>query len=221
MLSVEIARVSTNINEQMVSLRRHPKSPFYFACFTGEGGKRYQRSTGVRVSATVTARRQAQKIADEYEDIARRLQSARQVQKVIHDIYQDVTGDPLPDQTLRRYVDDWLKDKKGSIASRSHGFYQSRAESFLTYLGPRADSPIFRVTESDIRGWRDGEAIRVSTSTTNHGLKVLSMFFGDAKKRNLISVNPAEALHILKRDTKTVRRPFTMGVLSVLLKSVE
>ena len=52
----------------MASLRRHPKSPSYFACFTGENGKRYQRSTGIRVDGTVTARRQAQKIADEFED---------------------------------------------------------------------------------------------------------------------------------------------------------
>ena len=33
----------------MASLRRVPRSPNYIACFTGTDGKRYQRSTGVRV----------------------------------------------------------------------------------------------------------------------------------------------------------------------------
>ena len=205
----------------MASLRRHARSPFFFACFTGEDGKRYQRSTGIRANGTVTARRQAQKIADEFEDVARRKQTARQVQKVFHEIYQEVTGDVLPDQSLRQFTENWLKDKKGAIAPRTLGFYRSRVDSFLADLGRRADMPVFQITEADVRAWRDGESNRVSASTTNHGLKVLRMLFGDAKKRNLIAENPAEALPILKRDTKTPRRPFTMAELTLLLKNVE
>lgn len=205
----------------MASLRRHPKSARFFACFTGENGKRYQRSTGIKADGTVTARRQAQKIADEYEDVARRQQTARQVQKVFYDIYREVTGEALPDQTLRRFAESWLKDKMGSIAPRSHGFYRSRVDSLLADLGTRADAPVFRVTETDIRDWRDRETKRVSASTTNHGLKVLRMLFGDAKKRNLITANPAELVPILKRNTKTPRRPFTTKELACLLKHVD
>jgi len=205
----------------MASLRRYSKSPFFFACFTGEDGKRYQRSTRIRADGTVTSRRQAQKIADEYEDVARRLQTARQVQKVFYDIYQEVTGDALPNQTLRQFAVNWLMDKKGAIAARSHGFYRSRVESFLADLGSRGDAPVFQVTEADIRAWRDRESKRVTASTTNHGLKVLRMLFGDAKKRNLIAENPAEAVPILKRDTQTPRRPFTLEELARLLRHVD
>jgi integrase len=205
----------------MASLRRYPKSPFFHACFTGGDGKRYQRSTGIRADGTVTTRRQAQKIADEYEDVARRQQTARQVQKVFHEIYREVTGDVLPDQTLRQFAENWLKDKKGAIATRTLGFYRSRVDSFLTELGRRADLPVFQITEADVRAWRDREIKRVTASTTNHGLKVLRMLFGDAKKRNLIAENPAETLPILKRDTKTPRRPFTMDELACLLRHVD
>lgn len=173
------------------------------------------------MDGTVTSRRKAQRIADEFEDVARRQQTARQVQKVFHEIYKEVTGEILPDQSVRRFSADWLKDKKGAIATRSHGFYNSRVESFMLSLGKRADLPLFQITEADIRFWRDKESKRVSTSTTNHGLKVLRMLFGDAKKRNLISENPAERIPVLKRDTRTPRRPFTMAELDVLLKHID
>ena len=205
----------------MASLRRYPRSPFFHACFTGEDGKRYQRSTRIRADGTVASRRQAQKIADEFEDIARRQQTARQIQKVFHEIYQEVTGDVLPDQTLRKFAVNWLKDKKGAIAPRTLGFYQSRVDSFLASLGKRADASVFQVTKADVRAWRDFEIKRVTASTTNHGLKVLRMLFGDAKKRNLIAENPAEDVPILKRGTKTPRRPFTMDELSRLMSHVD
>lgn len=173
------------------------------------------------MDGTVVSRRKAQRIADEYEDVARRLQTARQVQKVFHEIFKEVTGETLPDQSVRLYAEDWLKDRKGAIASRSHGFYRSRVDSFLLSLGKRADAPIFQVTSADVRTWRDDECKRVSTSTTNHGLKVLRMLFGDAKKRNLVSENPAETVPVMKRDTTTPRRPFTMAELNVLLENVD
>lgn len=205
----------------MASSRRHPKSSRYIACFTGGDGKRFQRSTGVRVDGTVSTRRKAQKIGDEFEDAARGIKSARQVQKVFHEIFMELTGEVLPDQTVRKYAADWLKDRKGAIAVRSHGFYSSRVDSFLKSLEAKADAPVFQITLADIRTWRDSETERVSTSTANHGLKVIRMLFGDAKKRNLVTENPAEAVPVLKRDSRTPRRPFTLAELVLLLNNVE
>ena len=67
----------------MASLRRLPRSPNYIACFTGADGKRYQRSSGVKADGKVISKRAAQRIADEFEEIARRRKSATQVQRVI------------------------------------------------------------------------------------------------------------------------------------------
>ena len=209
-------------SHNMASLRRHPKSPFFVACFIGDDGRRYQRSTGIRADGMIASRREAQKIADGYEDVARRQHTARQVQQVVHDIYKKVTGEVLPDQSVRRFAEDWIKGKKGAVAARTHGFYQAKVDSFLNQLGRRANAPIFQVTESDIRTWRDTESERVSRSTANHGLKVLRMLLGDAKKRNLMSHNPAESVPVLKKENQaTPRRPFTLIELSRLLASVE
>ena len=56
----------------MASLRRLPTSSNWIACFIGIDGKRYQRSTGIKADGKMTSRRQAQHIAEEYEDLARK-----------------------------------------------------------------------------------------------------------------------------------------------------
>jgi integrase len=194
----------------MASLRRHPKSPFYVACFTGADGKRYQRSTRIKADGKVESRRQAQRIANEYEDVARRKHTARQVQRVFQEVYKEVTGEHLPDQTVSAFATEWLKDKKGSVTEGTYAFYKSRAESFLGSIGDRAEGPMYQVTERDIRAWRDAEAERVSVTTTNHGLKVLRMLFGDAKKQNIMADNPAELIPVIKKAGRADRRrPFT------------
>src|SRR5271169_5096354 len=48
----------------MASIKRHPKSPFWMACFTLPDGRRTTRSTGT------SEKKDAQRIANHYEDVA-------------------------------------------------------------------------------------------------------------------------------------------------------
>jgi hypothetical protein len=70
----------------MASLRRKEDSKFWFACFTLKDGTRTQRST------KETDQKKAQKIADEYERAARQEMTARQAQRVISELYRNITG---------------------------------------------------------------------------------------------------------------------------------
>ena len=75
------------------------------------------RGTGVRDDRTVTSRRQAQKIANEYEDVARRKRTARQVQRVIPDLWEEIAGESLPDCTVRDFAERWLRERETSKIS--------------------------------------------------------------------------------------------------------
>lgn len=123
----------------MASLRRHPNSPYFVACFTGADGRRYQRSTKVEFDGRVESRRKAQKIADEFEDVTRRMRTAQQAQTVIQDLYEQATGAALATTTSRDFAGDWLQDKKGSVDVKTLSFYKSRVDSFLLSMGTRAD----------------------------------------------------------------------------------
>lgn len=205
----------------MASLRRVPRSPNYIACFSGADGKRYQRSTGVKVTGKVEARRRAQKIADEFEDVARRKRNAQQVQRVFKDLYQEITATDLPNSTVRDFGERWLAGKKAEVGQSTLVFYEGTYRKFLEFLGERADDALFEISRDDIQRWRDDQAEKVSPSTVNHRLKFTRMLFTAARREGLIADNPAEDVPVLKRETKSARRPFTMTEVKSLLEAAD
>ena len=209
--------MAPNYEGWVASLRRHPRSPYFIACFTGGDGARYQRSTKVASDGKVESRRRAQKIADEYEDVARGIRTAQQVQTVVQELYQRATGQALEVQTTRFFASEWLKDKKGTVEPRTHHFYKTRIDSFQLFLKERADLSLNLISEKDVREWRDGEAERVTPTTVNLGLKVVRMFLGSAAKRNLVGENVAARVPILKKKQGVSRRPFSVDELQKLL----
>ncbi|MEN8713526.1 MAG: tyrosine-type recombinase/integrase [Verrucomicrobiales bacterium] len=205
----------------MASLRRVPRSPNYIACFTGDDGKRYQRSTGIKVTGKVEARRQAQRVADEFEDLSRRKRSAQQVQRVFKDLYQEITATDLPNSSVKDFGDRWLTGKKAEVSDSTFAFYQGAYNKFIRHLGDRANAALFEISREEIQSWRDQEAERVSPSTVNHGLKFVRMLFAAARRDGLIADNPAEDVAVLKRDTKSTRRPFTIAEVKALLEAAD
>ncbi len=107
-------------------------------------GTRRQRSTKVR------DRRRAQKIADAWEDAARRAITARQMQKVVTEMYRDIMGEGLPSSTVRGYFDAWLTRKRGETAATTLAFYEGKAGHFLAWLGERADGELVRIVQADV-----------------------------------------------------------------------
>lgn len=204
-------------NYFMASLRRIPGTRYWIACFRLPSGKRTQRSTKVAADGKSTSRRQAMKIAEQYEDEFRRFQTAQHAQQVLREIYEEVTGADLPKQTVRKYVDAWLKEKEPETADTTSKFYVSKSNSFLTFLGERADSDIATINEADILAFRGAESKRVSASTVNHSIKFLRMVFRSAKKDGLISANPAEHVGLVKRTEPKTRRAFTVDELKKVL----
>ena len=98
----------------MASLRKLPNCRNWIACFTSVDGQRKQRSTGTQ------DRKEARKIADTFESAAKKRKTARQVQRVIADLYTELTGDGLPSSTVRAFIEVWLdrKDPELSAATR-------------------------------------------------------------------------------------------------------
>lgn len=170
------------------------------------------------MTGKVESRRQAQKIADEFEDIARRKRNAQQVQRVFKDLYHEITATDLPDSTVKDFGDRWLAQKKAEVSASTFAFYQGAYRKFIRYLGDKANAALFEISRDDIQRWREQEAERVSPSTVNHGLKFIRMLFVAARRDGLIADNPAEDVSVLKRDTKSTRRPFSLEEVKSMLK---
>jgi integrase len=204
----------------MASLRKKEKSPFWFACFTLPDGTRTQRSTGT------TKRREAERIANEFEDAsheasAGRLTEAR-ARKVIADIYAISNREKMPSSALTDYLDGWLARKALEASDNTHEKYSSVVSHFKTFMGGKMKRDISAITAADITRFRDDMAVRLSIGTVNVALKIIRSAFAQARRDGLIDVNQAERVTTLKRRADQFeRQPFTLEELKRILEAAD
>lgn len=199
----------------MAALRKKPRSPFWFACFTLPDGRRVQRST------KETTRKAAQGQADKWEKLSKERAKARQAHRVIADIYKSAHNKELPDATPRAFITAWLARRQGELAPASYAAYSGRATHFLSWLEAAADGPMADLETRHFTAYRDALAARVSASTANHGIKLLRVILEDARRDNFIADNPAKDCGLLKQETDTARRPFTLVELRSLMGAAD
>jgi integrase len=196
----------------MASVWKHPNSPFWTACFTDRDGKRKKRST------KEVNHRKALKLAEKFEEAARKRRTFTQARSVLQDLHLEITGDELKSVTVRDHVASWLAEKKDETKPATMTFYTNSTTKFLTHLGPRADEEIGTIDRKDVLGYRKALASSLSSTSTNHHIKCLRMVFKTARREGLISENPAEFVDRVKGKGGYVRRPFTIDELKQVLK---
>lgn len=194
----------------MASLRRKPRSPFWFACFTLPDGRRTQRSTGK------TDRREALKQAVEWEAASVQRYSESQFRRVLSDICQQIHGVPLDSPSVKDYCTRFLAAKELETKPVTVTAYTNAIEGFLASLGDRAAQPIHYITKADVTKWRDEIAERSSPATATIKLKIIRVLFGSAWRDGVVADNPAAKVSTMK-SVESVRRPFTVREVQRLL----
>jgi integrase len=187
----------------------------WLAGFRDATGRRRNRSTGL--VNTEKNRNKALKIAEEYETAGRTSRTAQQVRRTICSLHKELTGEHLPNVTLRDHVEQWLKSKQTSVAPLTSQFYLGVCEKFLSHLGDEAKKEIGQITREEVEGFRDSLAERLAPKTVNHNVKVLRMIFRDARDRALIVDDPSEFVKTVKSRKVLERRPFTMKEIRLVL----
>lgn len=203
----------------MASLRRFPRSPYWFACFTLPDGRRTQQST------KSTDRKEAQRIANKFEDAADEGRAGKliegQARKVIAEIFAIGNKDQLPSSTTQDFCKSWLKRKELEAGEKTHIRYRVTIEQFLKFLGNKATFEITQITRREIMEFRDSMAVRVSANTVNVNLKIIRAAFNQAKRDGLVDSNAAEQVTLLKRKRSSSRRPFTLEEMKTVLASAD
>lgn len=126
-------------------------------------------------------------------------------------IYKVVTGKPLESYSVRDWFAEYLRQKKPNVASSTFTAYEWCYDTFLKFLGDRADAGIEFIEHSDIRAWRDEQKRSgLSDKRVNNLLKYLSGPFAKAAKTGMISINPVAATESLRIGDSMARKPFTL-----------
>ncbi|MCX6923043.1 MAG: tyrosine-type recombinase/integrase [Verrucomicrobia bacterium] len=199
----------------MASIKRHPRSPFWMACFSLPDGRRTTRSTGT------TDKKEAQRVANHYEDTARdgkakRLTESR-ARKTIADIFALANPESLPSSTIREFLSSWLKRKELEAGERTHARYATVVDQLNEYLGPRAKQDVTHLNAREISGFREHLSQRLSPGTVNIALKILRSALAQARREGLVDVNEGERVTLLKIRRTVKRQPFNEAQLRRLL----
>ncbi len=200
----------------MASIRKHPNSPFWFACFRDSNGTRTTRSTKTR------DRNQALKMAVEWELAAERAAKGHlieaQARNVINSILEHSGQEAITFYKTKDWLTEWLKDKSLSREATTTAKYKPVIERFLKHLGPRAKMGLAHIKPADIRSFRDllhceGRA----ASTVNQIIaKVLSAPLNKAVRLGYIPINPCASVEPLKKE-EAEAGVFTLEQMKALL----
>ena len=141
-----------------------------------------------------------------------------QARKVVSDIVERASGEPIVFHTIIEWFQNWL-EMKGEIKSkRTHERYKGVIDEFLKFLGNKAKRNLTLLTQKDIHGFRirlkkDG----LSNTSCNQSIKILSTSLNAALRQGIIPMNPAAAVESLPNE-KPVRQPFTPAQIKATLK---
>ncbi len=202
----------------MASVWKHPKSPFWTACFTDAAGKQVKRSTKLE------DRELAMKAAVAFEETAKKAKGAEltrtAVVKMLKDLMERTHGEGLDTRSTREHFTDYIASleargtKDGTLKR-----YRPIFDGFLAHLGDAcSNARIASVSAQEVASFRDAEMRAGKTAgTADFALKVLNGVFEDARRKAVILSNPIQAVKPLASSVSEERRPFTDAQVKVLL----
>jgi integrase len=202
----------------MASVAKHPRSPFWYACYTDPTGRRMKKSTGLTArSKALEMARALQRAAD---DARRGALTEARARELLSEMLQSVNGgEGLRVFTVAQWLDLFVKGKRKSRSAATFLRHQQTMREFIEFLGRRADLNIAAITSKDVSDFRDRRQSRgLAPATLNLDVAILSSAFNAAWRQGLVSTNPALAVEPLKNKPQR-KHVFSREQVSAIVKT--
>lgn len=214
------------------------RSPFWICCYTTATGLRLQKSTKVRIKPlkgekrkdgspkTAAAKRgEAWEVClaiERAEDHAKNgTLTEQQAKKIIGEILERTTGEPLRNYKVRDWLAHWLDMKEQVRAGKTMDRYRQVIRDFAASLGNRGNLALSHVTPKDVLAYRNSITEAGKTArTANLSVKVVSAAFNAAVRQHIIESNPATALESLPVKAEE-KGTFTPAQVSKLVRAAD
>ncbi|MHC1762677.1 MAG: tyrosine-type recombinase/integrase [Verrucomicrobiia bacterium] len=203
----------------MASLWKHPNSKYWTACYTAHDGRQLKRST------KQTDRDKAMTVALELEraeEAARNgLLTEAQCRKVLSDTLERVSGDTIRAEKIEDFFKEWIQSKQLSNAETTAERYKHTVDLFLEHLGERKSAPLGAVTPRHVQGFLEKRMKSgCAPKTVVVDIKTLRTAFNRARRRGLITNNPADAVDLPKVESSE-RDTFTPAQVKALFDAAQ
>jgi integrase len=224
----------------MPSLRKDSRgrSPFWICCYTSAAGQRLQKSTKITIKplkgekrkdgspkTTADKRSEALEVClaiERAENFAKSgTLTERQARKIIGEILERTTGEPLRNYRVRDWFTHWLDMKEQVRSGKTMDRYRQVIRDFIASLGNRANLALAHITSKDVLTYRNSVTAAGKTArTANLSVKVVSAAFNAAVRQHIIESNPATAVESLPVRAEE-KGTFTVAQVSKLVRAAE
>ena len=210
----------------MSSIHRQPGRPYWFCAFS-IWNPETRTSRRVFRSTKTSDKKQALEICRAWHKAALKarngklsVEAAREViAQGVSDVFTAANVESLPSASIKSWCETWLQAKEIEAEASTHARYARIIERFIDCIGAKANRDLSTLQTVDITRFRDREAKQLSRATANLSLKVLRVCFGEAVRQDLLAVNPAVRVPVLKTHDKSARRAFTLPEIKRILKA--
>src|SRR5215472_10719440 len=214
------------------------RSPFWICCYTSAGGQRLKKSTKIAIKPVKGEKRRdgspktvADKRAEAWEvclgieraesDAKNGTLTEQQAKKIIGEILERTTGEPLHSYKVSDWLTHWIDMKEQVRSGKTMDRYRQVLRDFAASIGNRASFALSHITPKDVLAYRNSIiAANKTPRTANLSVKVVSAAFNAAVRQHIIESNPATALETLPVKTEE-RATFTAAQVSKLIKAAE
>lgn len=202
----------------MASIRKHPNSQYWYACYTLPDGRQKQTATGTE------DKYEAMQIAltlDKASKIAKRGQMTEEKAKDLVSEICLIAGkpDPFDEYPLKNFYEKFLVSLKRRVSESAHEKYTRFTNEFLRFLGQKQEKGVSTLKKVDCTQWRDhllkeGYAVK----TVNSRLSFVGRAFREGLEQGSLEKNPFEGVQIKKSSIRSAKRkPFTFEQFSKLV----
>jgi integrase len=224
----------------MPSLRKDARgrSPYWICCYTSATGQRLQKSTKITIKPAKGEKRKdaslktaADKRTEAWE-VCLAIERAeghakngtlteQQAKKIIGEILERTTGEPLRSYKVREWLDHWLEMKEKVRSGKTLDRYRQVIRDFIDSLGNRANLALSHISPKDILAYRNSITAAGKTArTANLSIKVVSAAFNAALRQHIIDTNPATAVDSLRVKAEE-KGTFTRAQVSKLVRAAD
>jgi hypothetical protein len=143
----------------------------------------------------------------------------QQAKKIIGEILERTTGEPLHSFKARDWLNHWLDMKEQVRASKTATRYRQVIRDFISSLGNRANLALAHITPKDVLTYRNSIIkANKTTRTANLSIKVVSAALNAALRQGYIQTNLATAVESLPVNGEE-RGTFTPTQVSKLVRA--
>jgi integrase len=205
----------------MASLWKHPRSKYWYGCYTAADGRQLKRTT------RETDKRKARIIAEAWEaaeSLGRRgmLTSREQLYRVLEQTVERITGKPFEHYSVREWFTRWLKGEQGAVSVATLKRYRQVIGDFLSFLATRAEIRLEGLTTEDFAAFRDHLLARgLAPRTVNVVVrKILKRPVSAAVNDGILKRNPVASIRHL-RDVRSEKGVFTPEQVRSLVEAAD